>query len=357
LLALGVATAQEDADLVLGEATYAAKCAACHQVDGSGIPGTFPPLLENPSILDTEYLRSVIVNGLEGEIEVLGQVYDSSMISFPNLAPDELTALVAYIQQTWSPPAPAAETTTTIASPTGDGDADATPPSDREVAAGRLVYEANCSACHEADGSGRAGAFPPLIDNPNVQDVEYVRTVVRNGLSGEIEVLGEAYNGVMPGFSLLDDDQVTALIAFLQEGLGVPLPPSPPSPDAGGTAGTSLPSGAVLTYGIGFLIVLVAAGIVLTPIALARADGGSFTTLQTWLKASLIFLYFTLATVFIPSRVVESEVLASPPSVWGDLISDDLWDIIRSLIGTGVWLVALGLGVWGLRRIQQSRVI
>ena len=61
--------------------------------------------------------------------------------------------------------------------------------------------------------------------------------------------------------------------------------------------------------------------------------------------------------MFIPSRVVESGALASPPSVWGDLISNDLWEIIRSLIGTGVWLVALGIGVWGLRRVQRSKVI
>jgi hypothetical protein len=54
---------------------------------------------------------------------------------------------------------------------------------------------------------------------------------------------------------------------------------------------------------------------------------------------------------------MESELLADPPSVYGDLISSDLWDIIRSLTGTVVWLAALGAGVWGLRRIQRDRVI
>ena len=68
-------------------------------------------------------------------------------------------------------------------------------------------------------------------------------------------------------------------------------------------------------------------------------------------------LYFIIATVAIPSMVLESDVLASPPSVYDDLISTDLWDIIRSLIGSGVWLVAVGLGFWGLRRIQRDRVI
>ena len=132
---------------------------------------------------------------------------------------------------------------------------------DRLLADGRLVYEANCSACHQPDGSGRSGAFPPLLDNPNVQDTEYVRTVVRNGLQGEIEVLGETYNGVMPAFSLLDDDQVTALIAYVQEGLGAPLPPPPPTGDTGGTAGTSIPTAALLTSSLAFLIAVVSASL------------------------------------------------------------------------------------------------
>jgi mono/diheme cytochrome c family protein len=239
----------------------------------------------------------------------------------------------------------------------GQEDAPADDGSDRLIAEGRLVYEANCSACHQSDGTGRSGNFPPLLDNPDIDDTDYVRDVVRNGLSGEIEALGETYNGNMPAFNLLSEDEVTSLVVFLQDGLGEPLPPAPPSADTGGTAGTSLPGAAVFTYGIGFLIAVIGAGIVLTPIVLAKAEGGTFTPVQTWLKAGVIVLYFIIATVFIPSRVVESGALASPPSVWGDLISSDLWDIIRSLIGTGVWLLALGIGVWGLRRVQRDRVI
>ena len=236
-------------------------------------------------------------------------------------------------------------------------DAPAEDGTDRLIADGRLVYEANCAACHQSDGTGRSGAFPPLLNNPDVDDEDYLRTVVLNGLEGEIEALGETYNNRMPNFSLLDDDQVTSLIVFLQEGLGEPLPPAPPGEDTGGTAGTSLPSGAVLTYSIGFLIALVVVGIVLAPMVLAKADAGRFTRVQTWLKAVAIVVYFILATVFIPSKVVESGALASPPSAWDDLISSDLWDIIRSLIGTGVWLVALGIGIWGLRRVQRNQVI
>ena len=31
--------------------------------------------------------------------------------------------------------------------------------------AGKAAYLANCAACHQADGAGLAGAFPPLKDS------------------------------------------------------------------------------------------------------------------------------------------------------------------------------------------------
>ena len=33
------------------------------------------------------------------------------------------------------------------------------------MAYGKKVYEGNCAACHQADGSGLAGAFPPLAES------------------------------------------------------------------------------------------------------------------------------------------------------------------------------------------------
>ncbi len=233
---------------------------------------------------------------------------------------------------------------------------------DRLIAEGRLVYDANCAACHETDGSGVPGVFPPLLGNPAVNDDEYVRDVVLNGLSGEIEVLGEIYNEIMFNFALLEDDQVTALIVYLQEGLGTTPPPAEPEPpptDASDTPPPADDSNPLFTYGLAFLVGLVGIGIViiLGPKVLASGEGWTSTRWQTWLKASVIVLYFTIATVFIPSEVVESGALASPPSFSGDSISADQWDTIRSLIATGVWAVALGVGMWGLRRLQRNRVI
>jgi ubiquinol-cytochrome c reductase cytochrome c subunit len=81
---------------------------------------------------------------------------------------------------------------------------------------GQEVYTTNCSACHQPDGLGIPGSFPPLSGNPNVQDTEYVRSVVTGGLSGPIEVLGETYDGVMPPFASLSDAEIDSVIAFIQ---------------------------------------------------------------------------------------------------------------------------------------------
>lgn len=88
---------------------------------------------------------------------------------------------------------------------------------------GRAAYEENCQSCHQPDGTGIEGAFPPLAGNPNVDDDAHVRDVLRNGLTGPIEVNGVTYDGVMPAFPQLSDAQVEALIAYVQ-GLGSPPP-------------------------------------------------------------------------------------------------------------------------------------
>ena len=107
----------------------------------------------------------------------------------------------------------------------------------------------------------------------------------------------------------------------------------------------------------GFGVAGVAVAAVAGPVAIARRSEGTFTTAQTWLKALAIFLYFTIATVFIPSLVVESSLLASPPAVYEDLFSSKSWGLIRDLIGAGVWLAALALGFYALRRGQREDII
>lgn len=81
---------------------------------------------------------------------------------------------------------------------------------------GQAVYTTNCSSCHQPDGLGVPGSFPPLSGNPNVQDAAYVKTVVTEGLSGPIDVLGETFDGVMPPFPGLSDAEISAVTEYIQ---------------------------------------------------------------------------------------------------------------------------------------------
>ncbi|MCP4958618.1 MAG: c-type cytochrome, partial [Actinomycetia bacterium] len=62
--------------------------------------------------------------------------------------------------------------------------------SDDTLRQGATVYTDSCSSCHQAGGVGIEGTFPPLVDNPNVTDADYVRQVIVDGKQGAIEVNG-----------------------------------------------------------------------------------------------------------------------------------------------------------------------
>jgi mono/diheme cytochrome c family protein len=101
---------------------------------------------------------------------------------------------------------------------------------------GASLYGENCQSCHQPGGIGLEGAFPPLAGNPNVDDAAHVADVLRNGLTGPIEVGGVTYDGVMPAFPQLSDTQIESLVIYLQ-GLG--------EPPADGSTTTTVPAGPV----------------------------------------------------------------------------------------------------------------
>jgi nitrite reductase (NO-forming) len=89
-----------------------------------------------------------------------------------------------------------------------------------QVAFGKQVYEANCTACHQLDGAGLAGAFPPLAgsDFLNADKARAIATVL-NGRTGPITVNGEEYNGVMPAL-LLSDEAIANVLTYVYDSWG-----------------------------------------------------------------------------------------------------------------------------------------
>src|SRR5690625_190313 len=84
------------------------------------------------------------------------------------------------------------------------------------VSDGEAGYKTHCQACHQADGKGLPGAFPPLADNDHIiGDSDYLVSNILTGRSGELVVNDVTYNGVMPPMSYLTDQEVADIIAYV----------------------------------------------------------------------------------------------------------------------------------------------
>ena len=78
------------------------------------------------------------------------------------------------------------------------------------------MYSAHCAACHQADGQGLGGAFPPLAASDYLADGPAAAIdVVLNGLNGPITVNGVGYNAVMPNLAYLSDRDVADIVTFV----------------------------------------------------------------------------------------------------------------------------------------------
>lgn len=81
--------------------------------------------------------------------------------------------------------------------------------------AGKVAYERNCAACHQADGSGMAGVFPPLRGHAPKLGREYLVDLVLYGLAGAIEIDGVTYRGMMPGMAQMSDADIAASLNYI----------------------------------------------------------------------------------------------------------------------------------------------
>lgn len=80
---------------------------------------------------------------------------------------------------------------------------------------GKNIYTNACLACHQADGGGIKGAFPPLAksDYLNADKTRAIETVVY-GREGEITVNGDKFNAVMPA-QMLSDDEIANVLTYV----------------------------------------------------------------------------------------------------------------------------------------------
>ncbi|MBF9254133.1 nitrite reductase, copper-containing [Pontibacter sp. 172403-2] len=91
---------------------------------------------------------------------------------------------------------------------------------EERIALGKAIFARNCQACHQAEGQGVKGAFPPLAKSDFLNaDVHRAIGVVSNGLEGQIKVNGQLYNSTMPKLQL-SDEEVANVLTFVLNSWG-----------------------------------------------------------------------------------------------------------------------------------------
>lgn len=90
-----------------------------------------------------------------------------------------------------------------------------------ELSGGEKVYSFYCGTCHQRDGQGASGRFPPLAKASYVTgDKNLLISIVLKGMEGPIEVNGEQYNGTMPQHSFLGDGEIANVLTYIRENFG-----------------------------------------------------------------------------------------------------------------------------------------
>ena len=90
-----------------------------------------------------------------------------------------------------------------------------------QIARGKQTYMQTCFVCHQPEGIGIAGQIPPLAKSDYLMaDKERAIRYVLHGASGEIEVNGKKYNGVMAPMNYLSDEDVANVLTFVRNTWG-----------------------------------------------------------------------------------------------------------------------------------------
>jgi len=85
---------------------------------------------------------------------------------------------------------------------------------------GQAVYSQYCASCHMANGQGTPGVFPPLANwlgyfVKSDDGREVLVHIAAFGMQGQISVQGKTYNGFMPPYAQLSNEQIADLFNYI----------------------------------------------------------------------------------------------------------------------------------------------
>lgn len=138
-----------------------------------------------------------------------GDILDSMKQYGLRVAPDQRAKILDYLGTYLGPQPP---------KPTAASAPAAAP---AKAVHGAGVFKDQCSICHQPNGQGVAGQFPPLAGNRDLfLSPTYPVMVVLGGLSGKIEVEGKTINSTMPPLNYLSDAEVAAAVNYVRGAWG-----------------------------------------------------------------------------------------------------------------------------------------
>jgi len=89
---------------VVGKALFSANCITCHQANGQGLPGQYPPLAGSEILLGPalNHTIAIVLKGLQGPVTVKGQPFNNAMQPWEGQYTDQqLASILTYVRSDW----------------------------------------------------------------------------------------------------------------------------------------------------------------------------------------------------------------------------------------------------------------
>jgi mono/diheme cytochrome c family protein len=90
-----------------GANVFAANCASCHGTGGTGVPGVFPSLVNDPVVTSKNPAQhiTIVLKGLQGKA-IGGKTYSAQMPPFSQLSDSDVAAAIDHERTSWGNQAP-----------------------------------------------------------------------------------------------------------------------------------------------------------------------------------------------------------------------------------------------------------
>lgn len=86
---------------------------------------------------------------------------------------------------------------------------------------GQKLYVTRCQSCHGSKGEGLGMLYPPLTDTAYLQqNKEKLACIVKNGMTGPVEIGGKTFEGDMPGNPQLTNIDIAYILTYITTTFG-----------------------------------------------------------------------------------------------------------------------------------------